>query len=155
MFPLDDITTLLRCRHIGAYFLKCIRVVCMCLCMHVRLCDERRFSVIFGLCVTVCIHLCVCFFLCVFMCLLGRNCCEWERRGILLAQGMIGFYWAPNWHWHHHSTQNAQRSGGNLHHQKHLHLDHNAMGSVSSSFFLAHVLYWVANFRRANWMIML
>ena len=100
-----------------------------------------------------CLHtfVCVCFFLCVFMCLLGRNCCEWERRGILLAQGMIGFYWAPNWHWHHHSTwiptlwgksssSEASSFGSSCH------------GISLKLIFVAHVLFWVANFRRANWM---
>ena len=34
-------------------------------------------------------------YLSLFMCLFGWICCKWARRGILLAQRMIGFYWAP------------------------------------------------------------
>ena len=45
---------------------------------------------------TTCLLVFLCgVYLSLFMCLFGWICCKWARRGILLAQRMIGFYWAP------------------------------------------------------------
>ena len=126
----------------------------MCLCMHVRLCDERRFSVIFGLCVTVCIHLCVCFFLCVFtvyvfawkeLLRMGETwylACSRDDRLLLGSQLTLtsSLFTERSTLWGKSSSSEASSFGSSCH------------GLSLKLIFVAHVLFWVANFRRANWM---